>query len=329
MGAGAMTDDIIARARRMATDAREGAAMAHEEGKHKYGSRLEGAAESINELLCLLDDARKDRSDAHAVLDKVGALTHMIGTGSEENQRATLAERIEDALKMAAVPTAAPEALSIGARVGAKHKPEHDCEYTHLRTGARKQHDGDIGTIVASSDSHGLCFRVQFPTGQAWYEADELTPKPAATRVFEPTPEELAACPVLTEVAGKPEREAVLLLAWRITLARLTNGELSKANGDLREEIERTHKKAMSFPAFGKSQRPRVGPWVKGGAGILYRFDDRGQQVAKVDPMGGANKWWAVRPFQEEARGFAREDGQDVACDAADAVLREWADLDS
>lgn len=40
--------------------------------------------------------AQEEIRDAHARLDALGALTHMIGSGTEEDQRATLAERIED-----------------------------------------------------------------------------------------------------------------------------------------------------------------------------------------------------------------------------------------
>lgn len=148
----------------------------------------------------------------------------------------------------------------------------------------------------------------------------------AAPDVFEPTPEEVASCAVLAEVAGMTEREAALVLARRVMSTRLTNNELSKANGELREEVEQAHKSAVSYPAFGKPQRPRVGPWrdVENG---WVRFDRRGHGAGLVArEEDGRLSWTALRPFDRPAEDIAAT--PDAARDAVDAVLATWADLD-
>lgn len=165
--------------------------------------------------------------------------------------------------------------------------------------------DRPAGRITSAMNNGWI---VQHDDGRTvFWPAARLAPEPITSRVFDPTPEEVAACAVLAEVAGMPEREAVLVLARKLTVDR----------------------QALALRgAEPKPQRPRVGPWVKMAAGVLGRFDDRGQQAASVDPKGGLPEWWAVRPLQEEARGRAWDGGLDEACAAADAVLREWADLD-
>jgi hypothetical protein len=49
-------------------------------------------------------------------------------------------------------------------------------DYTDLAIQERAQHDGDVGTVVDYSNSHGLCYEVRFESGTAWFDPEELTP---------------------------------------------------------------------------------------------------------------------------------------------------------
>jgi hypothetical protein len=126
------------------------------------------------------------------------------------------------------------------------------------------------------------------------------------SRTFEPVAAEIAACPVLAKVTGKPEREAVLWLARRLRDSTALVLQLA-------EEPE--------------SQRSRVGPWVDVDGGAR-RYDDRGQWVAEIFEITGGR--WSGRVLRAFAPTIVLSewDARWQVAEAADAVLREWADVD-
>ena len=217
--------------------------------------------------------------------------------------------------------------LAVGVRVRATHDRERDGEYEAAERAKRAQFNLHGGTIVRSSDMHGLCFCVQFPLGQAWYEPDELTPEPITSRVFAPTDAERDACPVLAEVAGKPEREAVLALAKEVARHRQ---EAAERRADAWFAATAPAAEHMKL-----ARRPRVGPWVNAlrmSAHGLYkaRYDATGREVGAVWHAGEGRGWWgsASRAFADPI-GIENDGAtEEQARAAVDAVLREWADLD-
>lgn len=226
---------------------------------------------------------------------------------AEERLRALRAEK-----------KAAHSPLDVGMRVWARHNPKHDHEFNSVNRGARMQHNQHDGWIVQLSDPHGSCFRVQFPLGDAWYHPDELSPIPAG---FQPSAEEIAVCPVLAEVRGMPEREAVLCLAKRLADTRKER-DLSLGVLELGDKIA------------AKASRPRVGPWVAMAVGeYQYRFDGHGQVAGSIAPVGPRRpdglhysySWNARRAFAEGAGGETTT--LEEARVEADAVLATWAEL--
>jgi len=47
-------------------------------------------------------------------------------------------------------------------------------DYTNEGHVKRKQFVGQVGTIIAEHNSHGLCYDVRFKNGEATYDPDEL-----------------------------------------------------------------------------------------------------------------------------------------------------------
>lgn len=67
------------------------------------------------------------------------------------------------------------DTIAIGARVRATRNPDKDREYTADGQLARRQNDGQMGTVQHPSNAHGLCFHVRHDTGgAAWWEPEEL-----------------------------------------------------------------------------------------------------------------------------------------------------------
>ena len=65
-------------------------------------------------------------------------------------------------------------------KVKVHYDPASDGEYTAEARNARRQHNGQIGVIQDISNSHGLCFGVQFrDRTMVYYEVDELETEPA------------------------------------------------------------------------------------------------------------------------------------------------------
>lgn len=67
-------------------------------------------------------------------------------------------------------------ALRVGERVRIKHNVVLDRRYQNGLRPARERCDGEIGTIQLASDGHGhgACFLVLTPSGDAWFEPEEL-----------------------------------------------------------------------------------------------------------------------------------------------------------
>ncbi len=134
------------------------------------------------------------------------------------------------------------------------------------------------------------------------------------SQALAPTPDEIAACPVLAEVAGKTEREAVLMLAKEVALHRQAAPE------KIQPILDKFVAKVGVVGPMPK--RPRVGPWVDTMSGAR-RFDAMGHEVGWVNSSA---TWGAHRPFDQIAIGVALN--PEAAKGKVDAILGEWADLD-
>ena len=62
-----------------------------------------------------------------------------------------------------------------GVRVRATVLRSGKNDYTDVAIVERARHNGQVGTIVRHSDSHGLCYEVRFDEGTAWFDPEELT----------------------------------------------------------------------------------------------------------------------------------------------------------
>lgn len=67
-------------------------------------------------------------------------------------------------------------AFTWGTKVRATCRRLGTGDYTDRAIQERAQHDGDVGTVIGHSNSHGLCYEVQFESGTAWFDSEELLP---------------------------------------------------------------------------------------------------------------------------------------------------------
>lgn len=155
--------------------------------------------------------------------------------------------------------------------------------------------------------------------------------------VFTPTDAEVAASPVLAEVAGMSEREAVLLLAGKLAednemlrLLRNDREDLASQLDALSRDVDYEAERARRAEQTAKPQRPRVGPWVEH-AGQWLRIDDRGAEVGGISESIGGWMWWALRPFLPSTGSDPGKKckTEEQARAAVDAVLATWAALDT
>lgn len=68
----------------------------------------------------------------------------------------------------------APPALLRGTRVRATVLRTGEGDYTTEAIVERRNHDGQVGTVIGFSNSHGLCYEVRFEEGTAWFDPQEL-----------------------------------------------------------------------------------------------------------------------------------------------------------
>jgi len=64
--------------------------------------------------------------------------------------------------------------ITNGTRVKATVRRSGKAVYSSAAIEQRSRHDGKMGLVYKHSDSHGLCYGVQFDDGTAWFDPEEL-----------------------------------------------------------------------------------------------------------------------------------------------------------
>lgn len=210
---------------------------------------------------------------------------------------------------------------------------------------ARAQHpDGtfeNVSELTTLAGAKRLALSAQEKRGGPVHVVDEGSEVVWSSEIdaviFEPTADELDGCASLAKLTGLPMRTLVIALSHQLASLRLTRDELSKANGELREEVEHAQRRAreaqdavarlagasLDLARAAPPQRLRAGPWVEvrdtytGGASER-RHNMFGGSAGNIAETSSGWVWFVAVPFAAPEEGG---DGDGLSRDQARAIV--------